>query len=125
MSPRSEEFFDRAQDRLRSARHQLAAGHAETAASTAYYAALYAARAALSEHDLNARSHRGLWHLLRERVSARGEIPDELVTPLQKAQRLREAVDYDAVRISEHQARTLLADAERLIDAVSKAYGDR
>src|SRR3954451_16725309 len=44
----------------------LAGGHAATAVSTAYYAMLYAARAALSERDRHARSHAGTWGLFRE-----------------------------------------------------------
>ncbi len=74
---------------------------------------------------LNARSHRGSWHLLRECVVAEGEIPDELVRPLQKAQELRVAVDYDAQRVSEDEARQLLAAAEHLVDGVQEAFGDR
>ncbi len=123
MSPRSDELLASAHERLASARDQLAAGHNETAASTAYYAGLYAARAALSELDLNARSHRGLWHLLREHVVAAGRIDPALVEPLQEAQALREAVDYDALRIDEAQARELLADAERLVAAVEEEFG--
>ena len=72
---------------------------------------------------LNACSHRGLWHLLRERVVAEGEIPDDLVTPLHKAHEPRVAVDYDAQRVSEDEARELLAAAERLVDAVEEAFG--
>ena len=124
MSPRSDELFERALEWLASARDLLAAGHHETAVSTAYYAALYAARAALSEHDLNARSHRGLWHLLREHVVTEGEIPRDLVEPLQDAQELRIDVDYNARRVSEDEARDLLVHAERLVDAVGKVYGD-
>lgn len=125
MSPRSDEMMGFAVERLAAARDLLAIGHTEAAVSMAYYAGLYAARAALSEHDLNTRSHRGLWHLLRERVVAQGEIPDDLVRPLQKAQELRVAVDYDAQRVSEEKARELLADAERLVAAVEEAFGDR
>ncbi len=125
MSPRSDEMMGFALERLAAARDLLTIGHTEAVVSMAYYAGLYAARAALSEHDLNARSHRGLWHLLRERVVAEGEIPDDLVRPLQKAQELRVAVDYDAQRVSEEEARELLAAAERLVDAVSEAYGGR
>ncbi len=102
MTPRSDELLRSAHERLEGA-----------------------ARAALSEHDLNARSHRGLWHLLHERVVAEGEIPDDLVRPIQKAQELRVAVDYDAQRVSEDEARELLAAAKRLVDAVSEAYGGR
>jgi uncharacterized protein (UPF0332 family) len=44
-----------------AARALVDAGHAATAVSTAYYAMLYAARAALSERDVNARTHAGTW----------------------------------------------------------------
>ncbi|MBA3862052.1 MAG: HEPN domain-containing protein [Solirubrobacterales bacterium] len=125
MSPRSDELLHSAQARLRSARDQLAAGHHETAASTAYYAGLYAARSALSELDLNARSHRGLWQMLRERVVAEGLLGREVVEPLQNAQALREAVDYDAKQIGDEEARELLDAAQRLVTAVEEAFGDR
>ena len=48
MSPRSVEFMDQARDRAATAREILASGHLEAAVSAAYYAMLYAARAALS-----------------------------------------------------------------------------
>jgi uncharacterized protein (UPF0332 family) len=67
VSPRSEEFIDQARDRLAMAREVLAAGHREGAVSAAYYSMLYAARAALSEDDENARTHRGMWNLFRIR----------------------------------------------------------
>jgi uncharacterized protein (UPF0332 family) len=67
MSPRSEEFIDQARDRAALAREALASGHLAGAVSAAYYAMLYAARAALSESDEHARTHRGAWHLFRER----------------------------------------------------------
>jgi uncharacterized protein (UPF0332 family) len=54
MSPRSEEFMDQARDRVALAREVLISGHLEGAVSAAYYAMLYAARAALSENDEHA-----------------------------------------------------------------------
>jgi uncharacterized protein (UPF0332 family) len=67
MSPRSEEFMNSARERLTGARHSLAAGDLGLAISAAYYAILYAARAALSESDEHARTHGGTWHLFRNR----------------------------------------------------------
>ena len=49
MSPRSQELMESARERLAGARDSLAADHFELAVSAAYYAMLYAARAALSE----------------------------------------------------------------------------
>ncbi|HEV2769307.1 MAG TPA: HEPN domain-containing protein [Solirubrobacteraceae bacterium] len=125
MSPRSDELLQFAHERLAAARDLLATAHPEAAVSMAYYAGLYAARAALSEHDLNARSHRGLWQLMREHVVGEGRIAGEVVQPLQQAQGLREAVDYDAQRIGEEEANALLTAAERLVEAVGEAYGGR
>lgn len=125
MSPRSGELLRFAHERLSAASDLLATGHPEAAISMAYYAGLYAARAALSELDLHARSHRGLWHMLRERVVAEGLLGREVVEPLQNAQALREAVDYDARQIGDEEARELLAAAQRLVAAVEEAFGDR
>jgi uncharacterized protein (UPF0332 family) len=61
VSPRSDELLARARDGVAAARALVDAGHAATAVSTAYYAMLYAARAALSERDVNARTHAGTW----------------------------------------------------------------
>jgi uncharacterized protein (UPF0332 family) len=125
MSPRSDELLSFARERLAAARDLLATGHPEAAVSTAYYAGLYAARSALSELDLNARSHRGLWQMVRERLVAEGRLNREVVEPLQNAQALREAVDYDAKQIGEEEARELLEAAQRLVTAVEEAFGDR
>ncbi len=125
MSPRSQEYRTKAHERLSAARDVLAAGHPEACVTMAYYAGLHAARAALSEHDLNARSHSGLWHLLRQNVTASGEIADDLVVPLQRAQKLREGVDYNLRDVSDEEARALLGAAERLIAAVDEAYRGR
>ncbi len=66
MSPRSEEFMAMARDRLGAARAALEAGFSSNAASAAYFAMLYAARAALSEEEQSAKTHRGTWQLFRE-----------------------------------------------------------
>jgi len=44
---------------------------------------------------------------------------------VQKAQPLREAVDYDARTVGEDEARELLAAAQRLVAAIEEAFGDR
>ena len=47
MSPRSKEFYDRARERLKGANKILEQGEYAIAVGAAYYAMLYAARAAL------------------------------------------------------------------------------
>jgi len=69
MSPRSAEFMSQARDRLAIAREVFTSGHREGSVSAAYYAMLYAARAALSEDDDHARTHRGTWNRFWIRTS--------------------------------------------------------
>ena len=56
MSPRSQEFYDRARERLAGARRIFDQGEYAIAVGAAYYAMLYGARAALSERHLHART---------------------------------------------------------------------
>ena len=69
MSPRSEEFLEQARERLDDARKILPLVHPAVVVTTAYYAMLNAARAALSEHG-RARSQRAQLARLRRRVEA-------------------------------------------------------
>ncbi len=109
MSPRSEEFLASAAERLAGARVLLATGHPETSAAVAYYAMLYAARAALSERGLNAKTHRGTWTSFRESFVASGAFSSGLYEAAQRAQRLREAGDYDAGGAGDEEAEATLA----------------
>lgn len=118
MSPRSEEFMDAAGARLLQARSDLEHGFLAGAVNAAYYAMLYAARAALSEHDENAKTHRGTWHLFRERFVIAGGLETRFVEGAQRAQRLREAGDYDAREPSREDADSVLADAESFVKVV-------
>ncbi len=79
MSPRSEELLASAEERLAGARDLLVTGHPETSAAVAYYAMLYAARAALSERGLNAKTHRGTWAIFRESFVATGLLQRRVV----------------------------------------------
>ena len=78
MSPRSAELLARAREGVASAQLQPAGGHAATAVSTACYAMLYAACAALSERDRHARSHAGTWGQFREEFVLTGEFEETL-----------------------------------------------
>lgn len=122
MSPRSEEFMASARERLGAARAALTAGFPSSAVSDAYYAVLYAARAALSEEDLYAKTHSGTWSLFSSTFVASGRFDHELLAAAQSAQRVREAADYDANAISPEQARTTLADAERFVSAIASMF---
>lgn len=119
MSPRSEEFLATARDRLAAARAALEGEFAAAAVSSAYYAMLYAARAALSEEDRSAKTHRGVWSLFGETFVASGRFDAELAGAARRAQRLREAGDYDAAPASLADAGHVVDDATRFLDAVA------
>ena len=120
MSPRSAELLARAREGVASARTLVTAGHAAAAVSTAYYAMLYAARAALSERDRHARSHAGIWGLFRDEFVLTGAFDDELAQAAQRAQARREASDYAAESFDVAEAAELVATAERFVAAVGR-----
>jgi uncharacterized protein (UPF0332 family) len=118
VSPRSAELLARAPEGAASARTLVDAGHAAAAISTAYYAMLYAARAALSERDRHARSHAGTWALFREEFVLTGGFDAELARAAQRAQARREASDYAAESFEVSEAAELVTTAERFVVAV-------
>lgn len=120
MSPRTEEFMDQARDRAGAASELLQAGHLETAVSAAYYAMLYAARAALSEDDESARTHRGTWNAFRLRYVTTDAFDAALFTRAQHAQAAREGGDYEAVKPSREEAESCVEGAAEFIAAVER-----
>ena len=120
MSPRSQELMAAAQDRLAAARAATQAGFDSAGASAAYYAMLYAARAALSEQDKNARTHSGTWALFRETFVATGPFDAVLFAEAHRTQQLREATDYDAVMVPREEAERIVSLADRFVSAIAK-----
>jgi len=120
MSPRSEEFVDQARDRLAMAREVLASGHREGAVSAAYYSMLYAARAALSEDEDSARTHRGTWNLFRLRYVTTDAFDAALFTLAQHAQVAREGGDYEAVTPSDEEAKRYVDGAGKFLAAIEE-----
>ena len=124
MSPRSEEFLAQARERLAAGRDSVAAGHPEAGISQAYYAMLYAARAALSEEDRYAKTHTGTWGLFSELFVRPGRIDEATYQPTKAARHHRERGDYDAVELDADLARATTDDAERFIRAVERMLRD-
>lgn len=120
MSPRSEDFIHSARARLVGARHALAAGDLDLAVSAAYYAMLYAARAALSEHDEHARRHGGTWNLFFRRFVTTGAFDQDLHGFAQRAQKSREGADYEAITPEPAEARSHVEGAESFVAAVER-----
>jgi uncharacterized protein (UPF0332 family) len=117
VSPRSAEFFDAAERRLAAARRVI--GHdAATAISLAYYAMFYAARAALSERDMYARTHAGTWDEFQRVFVAPGLFDGDLLADARRVQREREDADYEAWVADDSDARRVIDLATRFLDAV-------
>lgn len=124
MSPRSREFLDEARECLRAAAALIEGGHVTRSVHESYYAMLYAARAALSERDEPAKTHRGTWHLFRVAFVEGGPFEVELFDKTQRAQTMREDADYDAAPFSPSEAEQVHRDAERFVDAVATMLAD-
>jgi uncharacterized protein (UPF0332 family) len=95
VSPRSSEFLQAARRRLAAA-EVVVDEDPSTALSAAYYAMLYAARAALSERGISAKTHRGTWHEFRLAFVETGKLDAGLAASVQRIQPEREQADYDA-----------------------------
>jgi uncharacterized protein (UPF0332 family) len=121
VSPRSSEFLTAARRRLAAA-EVAAAEDPSTALSAAYYAMLYAARAALSERGISAKTHRGAWHEFRGAFVESGEIDRELAAEVQKIQPEREQADYDAWSAPPQEAQRAIRLAHKFLAAVEELF---
>jgi uncharacterized protein (UPF0332 family) len=120
VSPRSDEFMESARARLAGARHALSAGDLDLAVSAAYYAMLYAARAALSERDEYARRHGGTWNLFRQRYVVTEAFDQNLFSLAHQAQEAREGADYEAKTPEPAKAKHYVDGAAEFIAAVER-----
>jgi uncharacterized protein (UPF0332 family) len=113
-----------ARERIAAARTTLASGFEGVAVSSAYYAMLYAARAALSEEDRYAKTHSGTWQLFRETFVASRRFDGELLRQAERTQELRLGADYDALQVEPEAAESVVELAERFVAAVEALYPD-
>ena len=121
MSPRSSEFLGAARRRLAAA--EVAVNEdPSTALSAAYYAMLYGARAALSERDSSAKTHKGTWHEFRSVFVEDGTIDAELAAEVQKIQPEREQADYDAWSAPAEEAQRAINLADRFLTAIEALF---
>jgi uncharacterized protein (UPF0332 family) len=112
-----------AHDRLGAARASLASGFPAAAVSSAYYAMLYAARAALSEEDRYAKTHSGTWGLFDETFVVTGRFDRDLFREGRATQPVREGADYDAAPVSTPESESIVGRAERFVAAVRELLG--
>jgi uncharacterized protein (UPF0332 family) len=111
-----------AEAKIVSAQSLLEVGQYEDSLGRSYYAMFHAAQAILAMHGVDARTHRGLLHVIRERFS--DTFGPEILTTLSRQQRWRESADYDVLfRASKEQAEEGVASARRVLDRVRKTIG--
>jgi len=123
VSPRSADLLREALVRIDDARFALDADRRATALSTAYYAALYAARAALSEQGEHPRTHRGTWGRVFELLVEPGLLDADVHQEAAALQREREEADYEAPRLERADAEGAVAAAEAFVAAIARLLG--
>lgn len=123
MRPRTKELLEEAHERLELARTGLRSDIGTPVVSLAYYAAFDAANAALSEEDLFARRHGGMWNLFRETFVLAGRFDAGLYADAHGALEKRIDADYRPVRFSPDEARVIVDACERFVEAVEGMLG--
>ncbi len=117
--PESEDLLKAAQESLDAARLLASRGFHPDAVSRAYYAIVYAARAALASRGVAAKTHGGTLQRFGELFVAPGLLPSDLTTSFGKAMAIRNRADYStAVRPGKEDSEAVLKDAERFVEAV-------
>lgn len=122
MSPRSTDYMRLAGEKLDEARTAREAGVVGSVIGIAYYACLFAARAALSERDRYAKTHSGTWALFGELFVRDGGFDAGLSGEVARLRELREAADYDVGPITPGQADAAIRLSERFVAAVRAAW---
>jgi uncharacterized protein (UPF0332 family) len=122
VTPRSAEFLEAAQRRLAAAA-AVVDDDPSTALSAAYYAMLYGVRAALSERDVYAKTHRGSWNVFRRVFVETGEFDAGLATRAHRVQSEREQADYDAWMVPAEEAERVIELARSFVSAIDDVLG--
>jgi uncharacterized protein (UPF0332 family) len=103
-----------------------AEGDRETACNRYYFAALHAARAVCLTRGLEAKSHRGLKHLLSVQFVKQGELPDWVDTVFAQLETERDLADYSTgYRVSEENYERRREGCSRLLETFETYLRDR
>lgn len=112
-------LFDNAFRALETAHLTLNDGDARAAINRAYYAAFYAATAALLDKGEAPKSHKGVHRRFHLHFVAGGPLDAAIGGILSFASDARQQADYDAFTIfDEAAAADLIVDVERFVDVV-------
>lgn len=120
-----EERLARATSDLGASRHLLDGGFLDQAASRAYYAAFYAAEAALLRLGETRSSHAGLIAAFGSLVVKKGGFEPRIAALFRELFDLRNDADYERLgSITRDHAQRAIGSAERFVNAV-RAWLDR
>ena len=109
----------KAGEALAAARYTFDGGFLSTAINRSYYAAFYAARAALLTRGEAPKTHQGVILRFHFHYVKTGQFDKHIAAILSFAEELREGADYDlALNIDPHAVTDLIADVERFVLAV-------
>lgn len=116
----AQERLTRASSDLAASRLLLNGGFTDQAASRAYYAAFYAAEAALLRLGETRSSHAGLIAAFGALVVKNGDFEPNIAALLRELFDLRNDADYELLgSITQRDAQRAIASAERFVGAVS------
>jgi len=116
----SQALYRKAGEALASARFSLEHGLLAATVNRAYYAAMYAARAALLTRGESPKNHGEVVQHFNRRFVETGCIDAHLAHIFPKAKALREAVDYEMVRdLDAGRIARILADVARFVEALA------
>lgn len=115
--------MQRAWRKLANARASLEAGFSEDAAAAAYFAMLFAARAALSEEDAHAKTHHGTWTLFSRHFVRTGRVAAHLPGEAESAREQREEADYGTGGATAGEAALSIECAEAFLREIERVTG--
>jgi uncharacterized protein (UPF0332 family) len=115
--------LNRAREELAAARHLQAGAFAAQAISRAYYAAFYAAEAALTQVGVTRSKHSAVIAGFIQRLVRAGEIDPEAGRLLRSLFDRRSGADYDWVDApSLRDSETAIGDAEQVVAAIASWF---
>jgi uncharacterized protein (UPF0332 family) len=115
----------RSRREIDAARLLAGGSFAEQAISRAYYAAFYAAEAALATLGERRSKHSGVISAFGRLVVREGGLEEESGRVLRSLFEQRNSADYDEVPASEENAERAIRDAERFVDSVESWLAGR
>ena len=124
MTEDQRELLEKAQQSLHAARLLLSGGHADFAASRAYYAMFYVAEAFLEGDGLAFSKHSAVISAFGRDFARVGRVPVQFHKFLREAQDIRISGDYGAPHaVPNDKAEQVIARAQQFLDLAQRLIG--